>query len=164
MKKSQMSLEFMMIYGIALMIILGMFAVMMDFGITTPQNVIPEQCYIEDVFMCSEYIVYGGHGAGVDDSVWINLTNHVGRGITILRVNVTSLEDQSDNCTIYNDSRSYDVGPSENFVLEFNYSRNDCLGYNDLIKVEYELKYVIQGGEYFNKTVDGILISKVSPR
>lgn len=161
--KGQMSLEYLWIYALALIIIIFVFGVVVDFGITTPQDNLPERCFIESVFECVDYHAIAD---GSNSEIVIVLKNNVGRTINLSNVTVASLEGNNINCDLNNPSKGHPeflpspnhVSPSEEFNLTFTCYSGTEIFPNEMVKLNYELKYIVDAEGYFDKYVDGSLV------
>lgn len=93
--KGQMSLEYLWVYALALVIIIFVFGLVVDFGITSPQDNLPGQCYVESAFECVDYAAYSDI-----NRVRVILKNNVGRSINITSLDFVFAEGNNVDCDL----------------------------------------------------------------
>jgi hypothetical protein len=79
MKKGQITMEALLLYGAAILVVLLAVAALIYFGVLDLGNMLPTKCSFESsgVFTCEEYAVDGG-------SVQVVLANKGTKGVTII--------------------------------------------------------------------------------
>lgn len=81
MKKAQLAVETLLIYGIALLIVMVAIGALIGFGVLDMGSILPDQCQLGD-FTCENYLVSPG-------GVQLELRNNLGKNIQ--KFNITIL-------------------------------------------------------------------------
>jgi len=154
-----MSLEYLWIYAIALIIIIFVFGVVVDFGITSPQDNLPERCFIESAFTCVEFNAMSEPSSTIN----IVLRNDVGRRINVSNItnsNQIQLVGNNVNCNLLVPIQPIpsQVNASGSFNLTFQCDSGTTIPDDEMLKLSYELKYIIDEEGYFDKFVDSSVV------
>lgn len=158
LKKSQASFEFLMTYAWAFFAIAIVMGSIFYFGVYRPNSIISESCYSEKSFICDESSVQ-------TDKISLILKNNVGFPINISGVDILSYEQSQSTCVlgsidlIDKNGASFRIHPAtdvatigtyDKFRLEISCAAGDFLE-NDLIKVDFDMKYKVNKSGYFPK-------------
>lgn len=168
-KRGQSSLEFLMTYGWAIMVIGVVFGAMIYFGISTPTQVVPESCLFEQSILCNEFQSKVDPG---DDYMLVIIDNNVGLPINITGVSLDSMSTRMSNCEVdsYYDhltdtqidgANPLTVGTSGTAQIRLECSPATFLTKGDTVRTDIEIKYEIDRPGYFPKTATGTVVSKV---
>ena len=89
MKKAQASIEFLLTYGWAILVVLLVIGALVYFGVLNPRQFLPTKCKI-DGFWCNDYqIIHDNHDPELG-SVRISITNENPDPMHILTFNMTA--------------------------------------------------------------------------
>jgi len=84
MKKGQLAMESVMIYGVVILIVIVAIGALIRFGVFDLSNLFPEQCDLGGSLQCEEYAVsLDGTSA---DSVQIEIRNNLGKNIEVTAI------------------------------------------------------------------------------
>ena len=92
MKKAQVAMEQLMVYGIAILIVMLAVGALIYFGVLDLGSLLPDQCTLKGApIECENYVLSGcGSAAG---ELQIEIRNKVGKNIELKNIKVTSEED-----------------------------------------------------------------------
>ncbi|HLD05979.1 MAG TPA: hypothetical protein VJC16_00405 [Candidatus Nanoarchaeia archaeon] len=90
MKRAQLAMESVMIYGVVILIVIVAIGALIRFGVFDLSNLFPEQCDLGGSIQCEEYAVTAG---GV---VQLEIRNNLGKNIEVQQI-VIEGEEGTDN-------------------------------------------------------------------
>ena len=154
--KSQSSLEFLMTYGWAILIIFIVTAVFVNFGLGDPANYSSERCLFESDFTCEEFAVYK-----LEDQVKMEvvLSNSLPYKVNITDFKIVSLSGITGGLT-YEYASQNPIGVGNNFKLITTF---DSPQYGiDLLQARVSVVYEIQRAGFFPRTVHGSIVGKIN--
>ncbi|MGM5483954.1 MAG: hypothetical protein ACQER9_03495 [Nanobdellota archaeon] len=168
MKKSQFSLEFLMTYGWALLVISITISALLYFSVVEPTSFINPRCLAEYGFECTEFSV----NIQPKTNVHIIAENQVGLPIKVNNISIETTEGISDcvlsDLYIKNSTGTYDisinkvrVGATENFHILMNCS-SGTISKNSVIKSEFKLEYRPDKDNYFKKNSNFEFVGVIS--
>ncbi|MFH1510933.1 MAG: hypothetical protein ABIF10_04515, partial [Candidatus Woesearchaeota archaeon] len=144
MTRGQASMEFLMTYGWAILVVLAAIGALAYFGVLSPDKFLPQKCSIAPGINCAEYKV-------TPNSVTLALQNGMGQHIEITQIDVGTCSWVLANGTIMNGQiRTFNSGA----VCD-----NGIVG--DRYKADIKLHYYQRGFEDIQKTTDGNIVGKV---
>ena len=95
-KKSQIAMEFLMTYGWIKLIVIGVIAVLANYGFLNPSRYLPERVEFTEQLKCEEYFL--DTNADGENLAALILRNNFGRPITIHELYIKT--DTNKNCSI----------------------------------------------------------------
>lgn len=87
-RRAQVSMEFLMTYGWAIMIVMIAIGALAYSGVFNTTNFIGDYCSIKGSIMCKDSVITSYKGPG-NDAVTLKLENGVGKNIVIRYINIT---------------------------------------------------------------------------
>jgi uncharacterized protein (UPF0333 family) len=81
MKKGQLAVETLLIYGVVILIVMLAIGALIAFGVLDLGGLLPDQCVINDAFTCENYVV-------TPTQVQLELRNTLGKNIDSLTVDI----------------------------------------------------------------------------
>src|SRR3989344_7474667 len=89
-KKSQVAIEAIMIYGLAILVVMLAIGALMYFDVLDLGSLLPDKCEIKGVAItCEDYGVY-------TNKVVLQLRNNIGKNIYITSINIVGEEGSND--------------------------------------------------------------------
>ena len=161
-KKSQIAMESLMIYGLAILIVMLAVGALIYFGVLDLGSFLPDSCKIKGGnFECSDYIY------SINNGLQIQLVNRAGKPITI--DNCEYLEENTATTTYTtfstieheNGDTSYTFGNGEKIILKAD-NADPIVGEGQKTKVFFRCYYMIAGST-IERVSSGVLTVTVSP-
>ena len=141
--RAQASMEFLMTYGWAILVVLAAIGALAYFGVLSPDKFLPQKCTMSPGIDCAEFKI-------TPTNVVIALRNGLGKSIDVTQIQVGSCTWEITNTSFANgDLRTFDSGPiCSNGIVGDRYRADITVSYKDR-----------QTG--ISKTTDGSIVGKV---
>lgn len=163
-KRGQLAVETLLIYGVAILIVLGAIAALYASGYLDFGNFFPDKCTIDnDVFECGDYIVRDQLG---DNQIQIELKNIMQNNVNIYEIYLEGAEDSTGvllraDCTNTYDPAQFIIsGDKKLFTL------SNCSDLSEFrskkITLDLGVKYGLANSQITDKWAYGSIIAKVS--
>jgi len=147
-QKSQASLEFLMTYGWAILVVLAAIGALAYFGVLSPDKFLPEKCTIAPGIDCAGFKVE-------TSSITLVLRNGMGKDLTISEISIES--SVAGTCKkAFN--TTFENGAMKTFVIDGCSNGNSGDRYKGDILITYT-----ESMTGLTKTTDGSLTGKIQP-
>jgi hypothetical protein len=142
-KKSQASLEFLMTYGWAFLIVVVIVAGFMYLGVLRPDQYIAERCMPSQGFNCLEFNI---NENGADEVILtINIRNMLGKKITLSELSGVTSDLCRGDCTIVSTNPNlvgYEIQAGDSLTFDTTISVPGGMPGRQKMKFNYEIEYL----------------------
>lgn len=150
--KAQASMEFLLTYGWAILLVLLMISSLAYFGVFNIDDMIPNKCFFSAGVNCNEHVVYT---SGSETRVNLLLTNNFGETIIPKKINITDMNGNSGCDCQNNCGMSGSWESSSQKMMNFS-----CFDNIDRVDLRIRITYKLLRGDY-DRVVEGQLQSRV---
>ncbi|MFW5872277.1 MAG: hypothetical protein ACOCUT_04145 [bacterium] len=164
-KKGQAALEFLITYGWAIVIIVGIIASLFFMGVQNPDRYISSRCLFEDSFVCADFGFEPNN-----NRVVLELENIIGAPIELIEIDTVVDGDSlcdfsrsrvgSDFSAITSNVGGFAVAAGETFFLNLTCSPAQSLEDELSVALDVDIEYQIQREGYFPKTASGRVVGR----
>ena len=151
-KRGQAALEFLSTYAWAFVIILIVIGALTYFGVTNPQNLLPDRCNLGAEFSCQNYVA-----SAAADTVTLRLQNNA--GATVVAQNIEIISPDGYSCT----ASTIDPWPAGNVTnIAFTSCGLSAAGVSSSDKTKFNVNfdwYIKKDGAAFSKRVQGEVVT-----
>ena len=139
--KAQAAMEFLMTYGLAILVVLAAIAALAYFGVLSPSKFLPEKCLLETGFTCISSKIEA------QDST-IVFTNSLGRSVTINQIDIGGCSSSFADTLVSGDQKTFILSGCSNGVSK------------EIFKGDVVIKYT-ERDTNLSKTAYGQIATKI---